>query len=47
VRFSVQVDLPQANYLTAEAFHAPLLDAEKQPNILMAVSYFKPIENKP
>ena len=40
VRVSTNVDLPRANYLSLESFHAPLLDAEHRPTILMCVTFF-------
>jgi hypothetical protein len=42
VRFTCNVDLPQANFLQAEALHAPLLDAAGKPTILMSVMFFRP-----
>ncbi len=40
LRVTTNIDLPQANYLSLESFHAPLLDADSRPTILMCVSFF-------
>jgi hypothetical protein len=44
VRFNTIVDLPHANFLLSESFNAPLLDIHGAQTILMAVSFFQPVQ---